>query len=84
MNNNMKFQLELSGSKIDFLDIQISINEGKDETDMYCKSTDTKQYLKIFSNHLRHIKRALPYNPARRICSIVSIHDSEIKRPNEL
>ena len=45
MNNNIKFQLESSGSKINFLDIQILINEGKVETDMYCKSTDTKQYL---------------------------------------
>ena len=42
------------------------------ETDLYCKPTDTDQYLQRASCHPWHTKRAIPYGQAlriRRICS---------------
>ena len=42
------------------------------ETDLYCKPTDTHQYLHKGSCHPWHTKKAIPYGQAlkiRRICS---------------
>ena len=41
-------------------------------TDLYCRSTDTHQYLQKGSCHPWHVKKAIPYGQAlriRRICS---------------
>ena len=53
-------------------------------TDIYYKPTDTKQYLDFHSNHTRHIKRNVPYNLARRICTIVIDNELRNERLNEL
>ena len=69
---NFHFKLESSGQQVHFLDICIVNVGGIIQTDVYYKPTDTHQYLNFHSNHPRHVKRALPYNLARRICTIVS------------
>ncbi len=38
---------------------------------VYYKPTDTKQYLDFYSCHPRHVKHNVPFNLARRICTIV-------------
>lgn len=84
MNVDLKFKLESHGDQINFLDISIYNNQGKIETDIYYKATDTFQYLNFYSHHPHHTKVALPYNLARRICTIVSNNENKIKRLNEL
>ena len=55
-----------------FLDILVLHGENnRVVTDIYHKPTDTRQYLDFHSCHPRHTKINVPYNLARRICSIV-------------
>jgi hypothetical protein len=56
-----------------FLDVLVSKNNTSLNTDMYMyyKPTDTHQYLHFGSYHPHHIKIGIPYNIAKRICTIV-------------
>lgn len=51
---------------------------------MYYKPTDTHQYLHFSSCHPGHTKRAIPYNLARRVCTIVSDNEKRNERLHEL
>lgn len=46
--------------------------DGKIETDIFYKPTDSKQYLLYTSCHPKHTKNSIPYNLARRLKTIVS------------
>ena len=73
LDPNLKFTIEHDKDNIAFLDVQL--NRGPDNeiiTDVYYKPTDTKQYLNFKSCHPRHTKNNIPFNLARRICTIVS------------
>lgn len=85
MNDNLKFKCEAAGHTVNFLDINIYIDDNnKIETDIFYKPTDTHQYLNFYSNHPRHIKIAVPYNLSRRICMIVSNAELRNKRLREM
>lgn len=71
LNTNINFTLETNALELPFLDILVKRLDGKIVTDIFYKPTDSKQYLEYFSCHPRHIKNNVPYNLARRICSIV-------------
>ena len=58
--------------------------EGKIETDIYYKETDSKQYLLFYSCHPRHTKINIPYNLARRLRTIISEEKVLEKRMREL
>ena len=69
----IKFTSKRSTISIPFLDVKILLENGKIETDLYCKPTD-KQYLLHSSSHPYHTKKSiLLYSVAlrlvRRICS---------------
>jgi len=53
-------------------------------TDIYFKETDAKNYLNFQSCHPKHTKRSIPYNLARRICTIVSNDEIKKQRLEEL
>ena len=53
-------------------------------TDIFYKKTDTHQYLHFGSCHPRHTKTNIPFNLARRICTIVSDKELRNKHLNEL
>ena len=82
--DNLNFKLESFGQQVHFLDIFICNTDGTIQTDIFYKPTDSRQYLNFHSNHPGHVKRALPYNLARRICTIVSNKTMQVKRLNEL
>ena len=84
LSPDMNFILETSGNEVNFLDIKIVNNNSRILTDIFYKKTDTKQYLNFFSSHPRHVKRALPYNLARRIVTIVSEAATREERLEEL
>ena len=76
LNNShetIKFASEQSRDRISVLDVQVSVGEGGVlSTDLFCKPTDTHQYLHKKSCHPWHTKKAIPYCQAlrfRRICS---------------
>ena len=72
-HETIKFTSEQSRDSISFLDVQVSVGEGGVlATDLFCKPTDTHQYLHKKSCHPWHTKKAIPYGQAlrfRRICS---------------
>ena len=56
----------------------------KISTDIFYKETDSKQYLNFRSCHPKHTKTSIPYNLARRICTIVSDQRQRETRLSEL
>ena len=67
-----------------FLDIFNKRKRSSIITDIYYKPTDTKQYLDYNSCHPRNIRRNVPFNLARRICTIVEDESLRHKRLEEL
>ena len=72
----IKFTSTVSDISLPFLDVLVSINIGFISTDLYCKPTDTHQYLNGKSCHPSHIKKAIPYSQALRLRRICSDRDS--------
>ena len=78
----LRFTYEKSKEKINFLDLVIKLTDGKIVTDLYCKSTDSHQYLHYDSCHAEHIKRSIIFSQAlrlKRICSQKSDLNSHVK-----
>ena len=68
----IKFTAEWSQTSINFLDVSVSLTDGKITTDLYVKATDSHQYLHSSSCHPYHCKKGIPYSQAlclNRICS---------------
>ena len=63
----IKFTMEKSYDKINFLDVVVYKENKHLATDLYIKDTDTHQYLHAKSCHRSCIKRAIPYGQAIRI-----------------
>ena len=66
------------------MDIKVIKRDQRIVTDIYYKITDTHQYLHFDSCHPRHTKRTIPFNLARRMCTIVSENELRKKRLDEL
>ena len=84
LDPDIKFTWQKSSVEIPFLDVLVRKKDDKISTDIFYKNTDTHQYLHFGSSHPRHIKRAIPYNLARRICTIVSEEETRNQRLDEL
>ena len=73
-HDTIKFTREQSLSTANFLDITISKEDlGHIQTNLYCKPTDSHNYLMYCSEHPRHVLKGIPYSQflrVRRICSI--------------
>lgn len=76
--------MEYNQKELPFLDILIKKINLKIETDIFYKATDAKQYLLFNSCHPRHTKTNIPFNLARRICTIVSEQNTRNFRLQEL
>ena len=63
----IKFKYEFSYSKIEFLDLEISISEGFLKTNLYVKPSNKQLFLDYNSNHPSHCKQAIPYSQALRV-----------------
>ena len=81
---NIKFTMECSVKEIPFLDILLQVDGQVISTDIYRKPTDTQQYLHFKSQHPKTCLKAIPYNLARRICTIVSDKNLREIRLSEL
>ena len=77
LHPDLKFTIEYSEENLSFLDILLIKTNNHISTDIYFKETDSKQYLNFQSCHPKHTKTSIPYNLARRICTIVS--DSNVR-----
>ena len=84
LHPSISFKWSVSTTSINFLDITL-IKEGDLlKTDIFYKITDTHQYLHFKSCHPKQCKNNVPYNLARRICTIVSDEETKKARLNEL
>ena len=75
-HESIKFTLETSLTSVNFLDVTV-INSGttKLSTTLYCKPTDSHNYLLYSSEHPRHLLKGIPYSQflrVRRICSNIT------------
>ena len=72
MHPTIKFTFDSSNETTHFLDVTLTLNNGKITTDLYTKPTDTHAYLLPSSSHPKHTFRSIAYSQAlrvRRICS---------------
>ena len=81
---SIKFTCEYSREKVNYLDIQVIIREGKLTTDLYVKQTDSHQYLDPTSCHPYHCTKSIPYSQALRVNPICSQNVSFDLRCNKL
>ncbi len=63
--------MESSPVEMHFLDVQVQISNEKVITDIYYKQTDTQNYATFKSSHPKHTLKNIPYNLARRLCTII-------------
>ena len=71
-HKSIKFTAEVSEMSVPFLDLNIHLDGGRIWTDLYCKPTDSHNYLHFDSAHPEHNKLSLPYSQylrLKRICS---------------
>lgn len=71
----LTFTTSYSFTEINFLDVNISLNENIISTSVYKKPMSKNMYLSVYSNHPKHLLRALPYSQAIRIKRICSDDD---------
>ncbi len=72
VHESIKFTSEKSETCVPFLDLNVHLEGGKIWTNLYCKPTDSHNYLHFQSAHPDHNKCSLPYSQylrLRRICS---------------
>lgn len=72
LHESIQFKMQQSTEKLPFLDVMVIKNGTSIITDIYFKTTDSKQYLNFKSCHPKSTKTNIPYSLARRICTIVS------------
>ena len=78
----VKFKFEYSSEVVEFLDLQIFVENGKLETNLYIKPSNLQLYLDFFSNHPEPCKQGVVYGQALRIverCSKIEDRDSHLE-----
>ena len=63
----VKFKFDFSHSKIEFLDLEILIEDGYLKTNLYIKPSNKQLYLDYNSNHPLQCKQSIPYSQALRV-----------------
>ena len=80
----IKFTAEWPQTWINFLDVTVSLIDGKVTTDLYVKPKDRHQHLHSSSCHPYHCKEGIPYSQALRLNRICSDPNSFDRRCNDL
>ena len=77
----IKFTHECSPESVSFLDVTVKLNNGIVETDLYCKPTDSHDYLLYSSSHPQKCKDSIPYSQfvrIRRLCSNITDFEDHV------
>lgn len=77
MEPDIKLTLGKCSTEIPILDVLVKKENDKNSIVIFYKTTDTRQYLHFGSSHLRQIKKRIPYNLVRKICTIVSNEETK-------
>ena len=83
-HNTIKFTVDWSYSRVNFLDTSIILTDSLVTTDLYTKPTDKHQYLRHSSCHPNSCKKGIPFGQALRIHRICSTDAFFEKRAGEL
>ena len=67
MKGIAKFKSNFSSDQVEFLDLIISIENGKLKTNLFVKPSNLQIYLDFMSNHPTHCKVGLIYGQALRV-----------------
>ena len=82
-HKTIKFEINYSVEKINFLDVTVYIKDNLLHTTLYIKPTDRKEYLHFNSSHPSHCKSAIPYSQAIRYRRIID-EDTELNHHLDL
>ena len=83
-HKTIKFVSTTSLTNISFLDVEVKLMNGKIETDLYTKPTDSHNYLPWGSCHPQSTKKGIPYSQALRLRRICSLQNDFHKRLGDL
>jgi hypothetical protein len=78
---SIQFTTEYSKDEVNFLDTTIKIIDRMLISDLYCKPTDSHNYLQYSSAHPKKCKDSIPYSQflrIRRICSRIEDFDKHV------
>ena len=76
--------MEYSREEINFLDVTVKLNNKQFVTNLYCKPTDSDQYLHYNSYHLEHMKKSSVYSQGLQIKRLFSDATSLINHLKDL
>ena len=84
LDDSIQLTPETSCEELPYLDVMIRKDNTHLTRDINYKPTDSFQYLPYTSSHPRHTKNNIPYNLARRICTIIENQDIRKRRLHNL
>ena len=84
MHSTIQFPAEWSDGSIAFLDVKVTLDQGRIITDLFTKPTDTHQHLHRRNCHPGHCKSTIAYSQALRLQRICWEDDIYRKRAEEL
>ena len=82
MKSKIEFETNISQVKVNFIDVEVSLNDGKLETNLYSKPIDAHLYLNAYSCHPKHTVYNIPKGQFIRIRRICSNADNYIEQGN--
>ena len=80
----IKFTENLSKEKVNFLDVEVTLDNSVLPTDLFVKPIDTHKFLDPTSCHPYNCKKGIPYSQTLRLNRIYSDNNNLDKRCNEL
>ena len=80
----IKFTVEYSKTKINFLDVAVMKKGNRPVNDLYANLTDTHEYLNGSSCHVSYCKKSIPFSQALRLNRVCSENAFFDKRRNKL
>ena len=84
MRGTVKFKAQISSEQVEFLDLIISKENGRLETNLFVKPTNLQLYLDFRSNHPKHCKVGIIYGQALRIIERCSSIENQNKNLDDL
>ena len=83
-NSQIKFTYEFNKEHISFLDLKVTLCDGKLTTDLHVKPTDRHQYLHYTLAHPNHTKRSIVHSQTLRLSRICSYKNDFEKHLEEM
>ena len=84
MKSVIKFEINKSDEKVNFLDVNVEIKNGFHCTSLFSKPTDAHLYLNYSSNHPKHVLKNIPKGQFVRIRRICSDTEDYVKSSKQL